>query len=74
MKIEKLSDGTPLEEGMRFYLLEDTPDQTIKELVLVKNENYPMYATREWLFIDEDGEDHSDEWYFFDGAYLQRID
>ena len=78
MKVEKLQDGRELQEGMKFYLLPDHFDMIndyskCKTVVLVKNENYPEMATREWLLLDENGHDHSDEWYFYDGAYLEEV-
>lgn len=76
--VEKLTDGRELEEGMMFYLI--TKDGGFqsgtehKTVTVVQDENYPHLASRRWVFLDEDGNDHSDEWYFYDGAYLEEIE
>jgi len=75
--VEKLVDGRELEEGMMFYLtkgaITDTTDTERKTVTVVQDENYPSLTSRRWLFIDEDGNDHSEEWYFFNGEYLEEI-
>lgn len=72
MNKEKFSDGRLITEGMLFYYITKSPYKPIT-LTTVKNEDYPKSSTREWLFIDEDGNDYSDEWYFFNGEYLEEI-
>jgi len=74
---EQLSDGRLLEEGMMFYLTKGAGTFSAgtehKTVTVVQDENYPHLASRRWLFIDEDGVDQSDEWYFFNGEYLEEI-
>lgn len=77
MRVEKLSDGTPLEEGMKFKLLnfarQFSDIEDMDTLTVVKNENYPHLSTQEWLFLDENGVDHSEEWYFYNGDFLVKV-
>jgi len=60
-------------EGAKFKIHRSSKIGLPTIVTAVISESYPMYTNRKWMLLDSNGVNHDDEWYFFDGAYLEEI-